>query len=71
MTKSNITYGLGVLFFLLMLVIPTTFQLERGILLIIIISIIFINILLTKNWRIHKEVAVTATLCLVMSIVFV
>lgn len=57
------------LFFLLMLVTPTTLQKERGAILILIIAFTVIKIIKnpSNSWKIHKDILIWLLLCLGVS----
>jgi hypothetical protein len=70
MTITRLFYGLSLLFFWLMLVIPTTHQAERSALLGFLLFAGLIHALRDGNWKLNSEVAFVGLSCISASIFF-
>jgi len=66
---NKLFHRLGLLFFLLMLVVPTTYQVERGALLMVLVAGGVYKSLAGK-WRIDKRVLVVGLGCVTTSLMF-
>ena len=62
-------YRLGLLFFLLMLVVPTTYQKERGLFLLVLVFACSYEAIV-GNWKIYSTVLLIGIGCVVTSLVF-
>ena len=66
---SKLFYRLGLLFFFIMLVLPTIYQNERGVLLLIIVAGCAYKVLVGK-WKIHPTVLIIGIGCVTTSLFF-
>ena len=68
-SRNSLFPWLGYIFFFLMLVLPTTYQLERGVLLAVLlfIGLVFISL---RGWRIAAQVRFWAFVTLLTSLFF-
>lgn len=64
-------YRIGLLFFWLMLVIPATYQVERGVLLGVLLLASFVYVVQSNNFRLHKEVIMWCGVCTTASVLFI
>src|SRR2546428_457875 len=67
---QNVFRGLGLIFFFLMLVIPSIFQIERGVLLAILVVGCAYKALVGE-WKIHYSVLMIGVGCVTTSLIFV
>ncbi len=74
MTINKISFGLSLFFYWLMLVMPTSYQAERGALLAFLVMIAIIHLLRSKNWRavwrLDLKVAIVGFVCVLASVFF-
>jgi hypothetical protein len=68
-SANNIFFNLGLFFFFLMLVIPTTYQLERGMLLSVLCMGAFIGAS-RGGWKINRQIVMILLLTVSASLVF-
>ena len=69
MTINRFFYGTGLFFFWLMLVIPTTYQLERGMLLAILLIVSVIH-MFYGEWKLDRDIALLGLICVTSSLFF-
>lgn len=67
---EKVFYRLGLLFFLLMLIIPTTYQIERGVLLLALIAGGLYKALRGK-WKMHRSLLIVGFGCVTASLLFI
>lgn len=70
MTLNRIFYGLSLLFFWMMLVIPTTHQAERGALLGLLLIVALAHLVRSQKWQLNKKIALLGAVCVSASILF-